>query len=115
MVRFKGIYLIVLLLLLFFCNNIFKFICNIYIGYAATVLLRQKKCRDRLGAALRENKKRLYRLEMEINVLKRPISTDLGERLDHDILQLRSKCQTLINEIENKRRGNLYLIFHIEK
>lgn len=42
---------------------------------------------------------------MEINILKGPICFDFNERLDQDILQLRNKCQTLINDIENKRRG----------
>ncbi|XP_061402298.1 myb-like protein AA [Musca vetustissima] len=62
----------------------------------AEVLERQKKRRDKLAAALRENKKRLGQVEQEVNLITGTIPDGLAERLDTEIQRLRSECQAML-------------------
>ncbi|XP_030380029.1 probable serine/threonine-protein kinase nek3 isoform X2 [Scaptodrosophila lebanonensis] len=62
---------------------------------------RQKKRRDKLANALRDNKKRLSELEQEINILTEPVPVGASERLDKDIKKLKDDCQYLLNLIND--------------
>ncbi|XP_075169464.1 TAK1-associated binding protein 2 isoform X2 [Haematobia irritans] len=64
--------------------------------FVAEILERQKKRRDKLAAALRENKKRLVQVEHEVNLITGPIPMGLAERLDIEIEKLRAECQAMI-------------------
>ncbi|XP_011296342.2 dual specificity protein kinase splA isoform X1 [Musca domestica] len=73
----------------------------------AEVLERQKKRRDKLAAALRENKKRLGQVEQEVNLITGTIPDGLAERLDTEIQRLRSECQAMLrssNPMANQHR-----------
>uniref|UniRef100_A0A6P4EJK9 Ataxin-2 homolog isoform X1 n=1 Tax=Drosophila rhopaloa TaxID=1041015 RepID=A0A6P4EJK9_DRORH len=64
--------------------------------HAATIE-RQKKRRDKLANALRDNKKKLLVLEQEINILTEPVPLGESERLDRDIMQLTEDCNRLLD------------------
>ncbi|EDV37008.1 uncharacterized protein Dana_GF13242, isoform A [Drosophila ananassae] len=71
----------------------------------ATTIERQKKRRDKLANALRDNRKRLLVLEQEINILTEPVPLGESERLDKDIKKLTEDCQRLLNLI-NEPQAN---------
>ncbi|XP_034126713.1 TGF-beta-activated kinase 1 and MAP3K7-binding protein 3 isoform X2 [Drosophila guanche] len=71
----------------------------------AATIERQKKRRDKLANALRDNKKRLLVLEQEINILTEPVPVGESERLDRDMKKLTEDCQRLLNLI-NEHQAN---------
>lgn len=66
----------------------------------ADIVHRQLLCKQRLCVELENDRKRLMRMQHEIQTLRSPIPEGGANRLEDEILRLQSSCKQMVQQVE---------------
>lgn len=67
---------------------------------AADIVHRQLQCKKRLCVELDNDRRRLARMQHEIDTLRTPMPADGASRLEEDIARLQASCKQMVQLVE---------------